>query len=329
MTPEPRVSIAMTTFNGCPFVAEQLESFTQQTRRPDQLIVCDDGSSDETLAELEGFAEGADFEVRIERNATRLETTPNFEKAVSLSDGDLVFLADQDDVWMPDKIAVVVEEFREHPRAGVIFSNGRVVDAELVPVGYTLWDSLWFDSAEQSKVRRGRALEVFVRHVVAAGTTLAFRGEYRELVLPFPVLRDCHDAWVSFLIASVSEVRIIDRPLIDYRLHGRNQFGLRKFDLREQLDKAREQISKAAFSHGVQFFGAARTRLTQQMQGRFRASQRAFELIDAKVAHASKRDRMSGGLLERLPLILEETLRGRYWRYSYGIKSIAQDLLLR
>ncbi len=325
----PRVSIAMTTFNAGPFLADQLQSFAVQSRPPDQLVVCDDGSTDGTLDALEDYARRTPFEVRIERNLERLETTPNFERAVSLSDGDVVLLADQDDIWMPDKIETVLGVFRDHPQAGVIFSNGCVVDEDRRSLHYTLWESLWFDAAEQAKVREGRGLEVFVRHVVAAGTTLAFRGLYRDLVLPFPSLRDCHDAWICFLITSVSELCIIDRPLIDYRLHASNQFGLKKLGLREQLDKAREQLEKAAFSHNVQFFSAARQRLAEQSRAPFRATERAFELIDAKIAHARRRDAMSRRLWRRLPVILQEILNGGYWRYSYGIKSIAQDVWLR
>jgi glycosyltransferase involved in cell wall biosynthesis len=324
-----RVSIAMTTFNGGPFVAPQLESFVAQHRRPDQLVVCDDGSSDGTDAVVESFAARAPFDVRFERNPTRLETTPNFEKAVSLCDGDIVFFSDQDDVWMPDKIETVVSLFQEHPETGAIFSNGRVVDEELRQLGYDLWDSLWFDAAERSKVHSGRAVEVFVKHVVAAGTTLAFRGLYRELILPFPDLHDCHDAWVSFLITAVSGVRIVDRTLIDYRLHGANQFGLRKFNLAEQLEKARWQLAERIFEHNVRFFGAVRERLRAQSDPRFQAPAATLSLVEGKIEHAGRRDAMSPALLRRLPTIVGETLRGNYWRYSYGIKSVAQDILLR
>ena len=292
-------------------------------------MVCDDGSSDGTPSVVESFAARAPFEVRFERNPTRLETTPNFEKALSLCDGDIVFFADQDDVWMPDKIETVVSLFQEHPETGAIFSNGRVVDEERRPLGYDLWDSLWFSAGERAAVRSGRAVEVFVKHVVAAGTTLAFRGLYKPLVLPFPDLHDCHDAWVSFLITAVSGVRIVERNLIDYRLHGSNQFGLRKFNLREQLEKAREQLAKNIFDHNVRFFSAAWERLRAQRDPRFQVPASTLSLVEGKIDHARRRDAMSPVLLRRLPAIAAEIVRGNYWRYSYGIKSVAQDILLR
>ncbi|MCZ6782318.1 MAG: glycosyltransferase [Proteobacteria bacterium] len=327
--PPPRVSIAMTTFDGARYVEAQLESFASQSRLPDQLVVCDDGSRDDTMDRVRAFAARAPFAVHAEQNETHLETTPNFGKAVSLCDGDVIFLADQDDLWLPDKIESVVDVFSADPTVGAVFHNGRVVDESGRPVNYELWDSLWFSEAERKNVRTGRALEVFAKHVVAAGTTLAFRGRYRDLVLPFPDLHDCHDAWVSFLVTAVSGVRIVERNLIDYRLHGANQFGLQRFGLREQLDKARWQLDAGIFSHNVRFFRAARERLAAQTDPDRQPALATLDLIDAKIAHARARDAMSSRLLERLPTIAGEVRSRGYWRFSYGWKSVAQDVLLR
>ncbi len=327
--PSPRVSIAMTTYQGARFVEEQLASFAAQSRPPDQLVVCDDASKDDTVARVRAFAERAPFEVRVECNERQLETTPNFAKAVSLCDGDVIFFSDQDDVWHPDKVETVLSVLAECPEVGAVFSNGRVVDDAGRSLGYELWDSLWFDEKEREKVRRDRGLQVFARHVVAAGTTLAFRGGFEDLILPFPDLHDCHDAWVSFLITAVSGVAIVERPLIDYRLHGANQFGLQRFNLREQLAKARWQLEAGILDHNVRFFGAVRERLLAKSDPAAWPMPGTLELVEAKIAHARHRDAMSPALLRRLPAIFREASNGGYWRFSYGLKSVAQDLLLR
>ncbi len=323
------VSIAMTTYNAGPWLAEQLASFTRQTRLPDELVVCDDGSTDGTIEALHAFAEGARFEVRVECNPETLTTTRNFEKAVSLCRGELIFLADQDDVWRPDKIEVMAAELHAHPNAGAVFSNGRVVDEDCEPLGYNLWDSLWFHGRERALVHAGRAAEVFVRHVVAAGTTLAFRSRYREVYLPFPTLHDCHDAWISFSIAGVADVRIVEENLIDYRLHGANQFGLQRFNFREQLGKAREQLEIGAFRHNITFFTTARERFRAVAERGFTARQSVVELTEGKIRHAEVRDQMSPRFFTRLPAIARETFNRGYWRFGYGAKSLAQDLFLR
>ncbi len=324
----PRISIALATCNGERFLDEQLESLASQQRPPDELVVTDDASQDDTCARVERFAARAPFEVRLVRNPTRLLTTPNFAKAIALTTGDLVFLCDQDDFWQPEKLAVMEAWFADHPRAGAAFHRGQVCDEALEPLGHDLWQALWFDATEQRKVREGRATEVFARHVVAAGMSLGFRGEYRALVDPFPDLHDCHDAWVSFLVASVAEVGAVEADLVRYRVHGSNQFGIRQPGLLEQIRKARWQLREGLFDHGLVFFGAIRDRL-QAPPARYQPRPGVLELVDAKLAHLGARAHMDGGFVARLPAIARETASRRYWRFSYGSKSVLQDLFLR
>jgi glycosyltransferase involved in cell wall biosynthesis len=320
-----KVSVAMATYDGARFVEEQLASLAEQSRPPDELVVVDDASNDDTVARVEAFAAGAPFAVRVERNAENRTSTPTFERAFALCTGGIVFFADQDDVWHPEKVETLAGILESGPNVGAVFSDGRVVDAEREPMDQGLWQALWFDAREQALVRSGRAAEVFARHVVAAGTSLAFRASLRDLVLPFPGLRDCHDSWVAFLAAAVSEVRIVDRELIDYRVHGGNQFGIHRPSLLEQLELARRQVQVGAFRYGIDFFGAARARLRERG---VRAPE-VERLIDAKVEHCRRREAMSEGLATRVPLVLEEWLNGRYGRFSYGWKSVVQDLFLR
>ena len=326
---QPNISIAMTTYNAGPWLAQQLESFTLQTRPPDELIVCDDGSSDGTIDALHAFAESAPFVVRVECNPQNLMTTPNFEKAVSMCSGEFIFLADQDDVWLPHKIETLVTQLEANPNAGAVFSNGRVVNESLEPLGYDLWDSLWFDFREQALVRAGRGAEVFVRHVVAAGTTLAFRSKYRDVYLPFPDLHDCHDAWLTFSISGVADVMICEDNLIEYRLHGANQFGLQRFNLREQFAKAREQLEIGAFRHNVVFFTTALDRFNEISSRGYAPRPSVVALAEGKIRHANLRDQMSTKFFTRLPDVLAEVASGGYWRFGYGAKSVAQDLFLR
>ena len=317
-----RVSVAMATCDGERFVLDQLESLASQSRLPDELIVCDDASEDGTFAQLEAFASRAPFEVVATRNRERLGITPNFERAISACTGDVIFLADQDDLWLPGKIATLAPILIENPDTGAVFSDGELIDAGGKSLGDSLWRSLAFTPREQAAVRGGRAVEVFLRHVVAAGTTMAFRSSLRERALPFPTLRSCHDAFVAFIAAASSRVEIVPDRLIRYRLHGANQIGIRRLGFLGQLAKAREQVEAGAFPYAVEFFQAARERLGA-------APPETLEQIDQKILHASCRASMSSRLGGRLGEIREEIRSRRYWRYSYGWKSVAQDLLLR
>lgn len=317
-----RVSVAMATCEGAPFLEAQLRSIAGQTRPPQELVVFDDASGDDTFARVEAFAASAPFEVRAERNPSRLGITGNFERAISACRGDVIFLADQDDVWHAEKIARLADVLETQPATGAVFSDGAVVDAAGVPLGGSLWQALGFDEREQRDVREGRAVDVFLRHVVAAGTTLAFRAALRDRALPFPPLRSCHDAFVAFVAAVSSRVAIVPEPLVDYRYHGGNQIGIRRLGFFAQLAKAREQLESDAFAYAADFFQTARARLPD-------APPDVLARIDARILHARRRAAMSPRLWERLGDVRDELRSGRYRRFSYGWKSVAQDLLLR
>lgn len=329
MARNARVSVAMATCEGARFIDEQLESLAAQTLPPHELVVCDDASGDATCSRVRAFAERAPFEVRLHENASRLGTTRNFEKATALCAGEIIFMADQDDVWHPEKIERLVSIFEADPRVGVAFCNGQVVDGERQPLGYDLWSAVGFTAGEQALARNGRAAEVFLRHVVAAGATLAFRSSHLPLVLPFPDLRSAHDAWVAFMIAAVARCAILDERLIEHRLHADNQFGFKLFDLKAQYEQAKVQVREGAFAYARTFFAAARDRFDAQLDCAQRPSAQLETRIEGKIAHADLRDGMSPRLVERVGPILSELVRGRYRRYSYGWKSVGQDLFLR
>src|SRR4051812_29809463 len=98
------VSVAMATYNGAEFIRDQLRSLALQKRLPDELVVSDDGSTDDTVDILEAFAETAPFPVRISVNRENLGFTRNFERAILGCGGDIIYICDQDDVWFPNKI---------------------------------------------------------------------------------------------------------------------------------------------------------------------------------------------------------------------------------
>src|SRR5687767_9778204 len=124
----------MCTYNGGRFVAEQLASLSAQTRLPDELVVCDDGSTDSTVDVINEFAVSAPFPVRAHVNETNLGSTKNYEKAIRFCAGDLIALADQDDVWLPAKLARIEQAFARSPGVGLVFSDAEAVDEGLQPL---------------------------------------------------------------------------------------------------------------------------------------------------------------------------------------------------
>ena len=223
------LSIALCTYNGAVYLKEQLKSIAAQTRTPDELVISDDQSSDDTLRVIEEFAATAGFPVRLSVNESNLGIAKNFEKAISLCRGGVILLSDQDDVWHSDKLESVERIFEAKPQLSLVFSDAELVDETLRPFDETLFDRVHFDGRKQSLVRSGRALDVQLRENLVCGCTVAFRANLKELVLPIsgggPLV---HDGWIVLLIAAVGEIDFINRPLLKYRQHPAQQCRVTK-----------------------------------------------------------------------------------------------------
>jgi glycosyltransferase involved in cell wall biosynthesis len=327
-------SIAMCTYDGARYLGEQLASIAAQTRPPDELVVCDDRSRDETTTIVRRFAQSAPFPVHLHVNEQNLGSTRNFEKAVRLCAGDLIALSDQDDVWMPRKLELIEAVFTRAPGVGLVFTDAEVVDETLRPLGYRLWDKVGFDGEMRRRVRGGRALDVLLPGWTVTGATMAFRSKFRDLALEIPDdLSMIHDGWIALVVASVSDVAFIAEPLIEYRQHPRQQIGAPKGDAGQAEGVKSLEDIRAAINRGNRFDeliengGRIRQRLVAR-RDRF-DSEAALALLDARLKHLNARAAMPEGKLRRLRHVLRELLTRRYHLYSNGVYSAAKDLLAR
>src|SRR5688572_17357597 len=146
MTAPLSLSVALASFNGERYIAEQLKSIAQQARLPDELVVSDDASTDNTPEIVLEFARHAPFPVQFFQNSERLGSTRNFEAAIRACKGDIIFLCDQDDVWYPNKVALIEASFINNPSAGAIFTDADVVDENLHLFERRLWETFKFNS---------------------------------------------------------------------------------------------------------------------------------------------------------------------------------------
>jgi hypothetical protein len=214
----------MCTYNGAAYLAEQLDSLSAQTRLPDELVVCDDSSTDKRTREMVTvFARHAPFPVRLFVNKQNLGSRQSFPQAIRRCRGEIIFLCDQDDVWREDKLAVIERAFLSSPQTGLLFSDAEIVDENLVKLG-RLWTSFGEDG--RTEVEKQNVFNALLRANLVTGATLAFRSNFRHLVLPIPsdiILQ--HDGWIALIIAAVSPVIFISEPLIKYRQHPGQQIG--------------------------------------------------------------------------------------------------------
>ena len=312
----------MCTYNGAPYIQKQMESIGSQTRRPDELIVCDDRSHDNTIEIVKILASKMAFPVHININKENLGSTKNFEKAIKLCQGDIITLCDQDDVWHPEKLNIVEKTFSHSNHIGVVFTNAELVDKHLRSIGQRLWESIGFNRTEQKRIIKGRAFEVLLKHNVVTGATMAFRSEFKDLILPIPE-NWIHDAWIALLIAATSKLAVIQAPLIRYRQHSKQQIGVIKKRFIEELTKVK-QTNSNEYLNIADKFKMVYKRLSRMRQ--VSEHSEVISQINAKISHYHTRANMPKRKLSRLPIVFKELVNLRDHRYSQKLKSAAKDI---
>lgn len=205
-----KVSACMAVHNGDAYLRRQTDSILSQLGHDDEIVAVDDCSHDRSLAVLEQIA---DPRLRIYRNENNLGVVRTFERALSLSTGSIIFLSDQDDLWLSGKLAAALQVFASRPDVTMVATDAAVIDEN----GETIAPSFF---AQRGRFAPG-ALHNFVRNKYL-GCTLSFRREMLPLFLPIPPDVPMHDIWFGLLNAIYGKTHFIDEPLIAYRRHRRN-----------------------------------------------------------------------------------------------------------
>lgn len=320
--PSETISIALCTYNGARYLDEQLRSIAVQTRLPDEVILCDDGSTDNTLQVAEDFARDVPFRVNITSNTQRLGSTKNFERAIRLCRGSLIFLCDQDDIWLPHKLETLEAIFENQPELDAAFTNASIVDDRLNDLGYDLWTSIGFSKRERQAIETNGAFQVLLRHNVATGATMVFRSRWLEIVLPICEW-GVHDAWIALLIAAMGNIRPVEASLILYRQHEGSQIGARRRGTIDRIRHAR-QTSTSHTLHALRQIEAAIARIAAANPP---PHGKTAEELEAKRRHLEVRlrliNRIPGGMRDAFA----DLAAGRYHRYSMGWRSLAHDVI--
>lgn len=216
----PLVSITIASYNGEKFLAEFLDSVYSQTHKNIEVVVCDDKSTDNTIEILERYKTNYGLQYFInEQNIGFIKT---FERAVSLCTGEFIALADQDDIWFPEKIETLLINIGT---AGLIHSDAVLVDSDKNKIA----DSFTEFSNKQTKITDFRKL-MFYNSVT--GCTVLFHRKLLEIALPFPEKIIYHDWWLALCASKSSGIKYLDQSLILYRQHQNISGGAEQMSLK-------------------------------------------------------------------------------------------------
>ena len=316
-----KFSIALCTCDGISYLKEQMASLFAQSNLPCELVVCDDASVDGTTMLIETLSHNAPFPFRVHQNNSRVGVRKNFEQSIQLAFGDVIALCDQDDVWLPEKLETFEKAFEDG--ADWVCCDAEVVNEQLLPLNYTLWQHTNFNNKERTQARQGDLFSVLLKHYTIAGATMAFRANLREKLLPIP--ENWHyDAWIAAVLAATSKGAIIESPLQRYRQHSANSIGGLQRNLLSE--------SRVALSINRDDFYDGELMQWTQLAERLKSIDAPIEAqtrLAAKINHLKRRAEWPQQRIMRLPGIIAEIVRGGYTRFSRNWGSIAIDLLLK
>lgn len=201
------ISVCMATFNGAKYIREQLDSILLQLGKDDEIVISDDHSSDETLTIIAGYQ---DSRIKVFTNPNK-GLIKNFENAISKSNGDYIFLADQDDIWLPNKVQVCISEFNEG--YDLVLSDCAVFNSL---TGDILHSSFYLFNGSKKGILKNMIRNSYI------GCCMAFNKAVKAKVLPFPDGIPMHDSWIGIMSELQYRVKFNNSKLILYRNHSAN-----------------------------------------------------------------------------------------------------------
>jgi glycosyltransferase involved in cell wall biosynthesis len=330
---EPRFSVAMCTYNGAKFLQEQLRSIAAQSLPVQEIVICDDCSEDSTCAIVESFSREHPGMVHFYRNATRLGYSQNFAQAISLCRGDIIFLSDQDDSWLPTKVERIAALFANDGQCAVVSVAAIVTDEDLKPNGKKV--SPMFKTLEEKPA----TFSARIHQSSAYGCTLAFRASLAPLIFPISPHWG-HDNWICFIASRFTEIRGIEDPLMFYRRH-RATTGINdKLDFGPfgQIVAAAKRSKRIDYEHDREKWVDMNEQLKRIFESNSPANLRdgilgsknaILDEVQARLEFSEQRLRI---VARPRPLRLAPALRvyfaGQYAEFASGWKSFVKDLLI-
>lgn len=207
-----RVSVCMTTYNCVLHVQEQLDSILDQITMNDEVVICDDGSSDGTYELLANYS---DARIRLYRNHERLGHVQNFSKAIALACGEFIALSDHDDVWVAKRLERMLSELRRFPRRVLLVGEFINVDNDtnVLPMPK-------LGASPSNMVMQ--LIKIFLGKAKYFGCTFIFRQELKKFCIPIPQKIEAHDIWISMNACIHGGIVHLQENTLLHRTHGGN-----------------------------------------------------------------------------------------------------------
>jgi glycosyltransferase involved in cell wall biosynthesis len=316
------VSVAMCTCNGARWVAQQLQSILEQTLLPGEIVICDDCSADDTVQIIQRMASHSPVPIRLHLNPRNLGIAANFQQALQLCQGELIALSDQDDWWHPTKLQVLARAMAANPSATYAFCDARLVDAELMPMGYLLWDVHQFTPECEQLLASEDAMEAVSVANYATGATMLLRRQWLGHVLPVSP-HWIHDGWLALMLTAFGRCIPVREALVDYRQHPGQKVGacpraeLGRLCWQRRMDRSFFERESARWADAYEHLLRNRELLRRKGD---------LELVRRRAMLDRDRLELRVHPERRWDLVARHWVEGDYGRYAWGAVSAAVDL---
>lgn len=220
-----KVSVALTTYHGAEYIIKQMQSLLRQTRQADEVIICDDCSQDHTTAIIRQFI--ADHKLEnwhLFENQTNMGFAKNFQKALSITSGEIIFLCDQDDIWLDSKIEIMAGIMENQPNISALACSYRLIDSNDFEISA---GKKFYEPAPGTPTLSAVEYGPVLYYNIAQGCAGAYR---KNLIDAFCAVDDFgaipHDWALNLMAHQEHGLYFFNEALLLYRIHGNNAIGI-------------------------------------------------------------------------------------------------------
>ena len=315
-----KTSVVLCAFNGELFLKEQLYSIIKQTVLPDEIVIVNDCSIDNTDEIVKDFQDNCNIPFTYVVNSKNLGVLKSFSLGVDLAKNEIIIFSDQDDIWLSTRIERTVKEFHIDNSLDLFFSNGAIIDSNSNILKGSLFKSFGFNFILRVLFKISYPDYVLTKKFIVTGATMAVKASFAKRHYSNGVVY-LHDMYLSSIAAHLRTIKFSCDKLIQYRLHNQQSVGvISKKDSKkiygQNLDVRKDYLAEISFLKTIQKI----LDLNYQRNARF---------VQKKVIHRSKRISIRDkSVFKRFILVQFEFLNLNYFLYSHGLKSYFRDLFL-
>ena len=225
------ISIALATYNGKKYIEKQLLSIVNQSVVPDEIVITDDCSTDDTIDFINDFKDKYNsIKWKVVVNNTQLGFAKNFIKSISLTEGDFIFLSDQDDIWERNKIHEMIKKIKSNDKIDILFSSYRCIDGNdnIIDFQYKINNSIYLTILTKIFDVNKYTYKSFIKSMNIAGMSMCIKKRVIKNFLKLDINTiKYHDLFLSLFASIKDGLYFYNKVLTNYRLHNDNVIGLK------------------------------------------------------------------------------------------------------